>query len=402
MKMEFLQLNEITIEILKDAEKMLEGYDSRIFKAKVVRALGPGGQRKAERELEWNRKTIRKGLYELENDVCINRLSETGRKSSEYHLPNLLGDIAAIVKPSSQADPTFRTTQLYSPLTAGEVRRRLIEDMGYNDEELPCERTIRTKLNDMEYKPQKVGKTRPVKKIPQTDAIFDRVRSINKEADETEGVIRASLDAKAAINIGPFSRGGYNRSGVQASDHDFAPETVLKLFGVFLPAHDESFLYFTESSVTPDFMFDVLEDLWPEIDRRFNPHTLVINSDNGPENNSHRTQFVRRAVEFAFEKGITVRLAYYPPYHSKYNPIERIWGVLENHWNGELLNSIEKVMGLARTMKWNGKNPAVKMVKGIYETGAKLTKKVMAGYEALINRLPGLEKWFVDIIPDAV
>jgi hypothetical protein len=52
-------------------------------------------------------------------------------------------------------------------------------------------------------------------------------------------------------------------------------------------------------------------------------------------------------------------------------------------------------------MKWNGKNPAVKIVKGIYETGVKLTKKVTAGYEALIQRLPGLENWFADIIPDA-
>jgi hypothetical protein len=123
-------------------------------------------------------------------------------------------------------------------------------------------------------------------------------------------------DTRAAINIGPFSRGGYSRSHIQASDHDFAPTAVLKLFGVFLPAYDESFLYFTESSVTPDFMFDVLEELRPELDRRFNLHTFVINSDNGPENSS-RTQFVRRAAEFAFEKEITVRPAYYPPCRSK-------------------------------------------------------------------------------------
>lgn len=397
--MEFLQLDEITIEILKDTEKILEGYDSRIFKAKVVQALGPGGQRKAERELEWNRKTIRKGLYELENDVCINRLSETGRKSSEYHLPNLPEDITATVKPSSQADPTFRTTQLYSPLTADEVRRRLIEDMGYNDEELPCVRTIRTKLNDMNCKPQKVEKTGPAKKIPQTDAIFDQVHSISKDADETEGVVRASIDAKAAINIGPFSRGGYNRSGIQASDHDFAPETVLRLFGVFLPAHDESFLYFTESSVTPDFMFDVPEDLWPETDRRFSPHTLVINSDNGPDNNSHRTQFVRRAVEFASEKGITVRLAYYPPYHSKYNPIERRWGILESHWNGTLLNTRETVLEWARSMTWKGIHPIVELRDRIYEKGIRITKKAFRPIEKRLKRDKEIPKYSVTIQP---
>jgi hypothetical protein len=65
---------------------------------------------------------------------------------------------------------------------------------------------------------------------------------------------------------------------------------VLKLFGIFLPAYDESFFYFTESKLTADFIVDMLENIWPELQRRFEPHTLVINLDNGPENNSARTQ----------------------------------------------------------------------------------------------------------------
>lgn len=144
-------------------------------------------------------------------------------------------------------------------------------------------------------------------------------------------------------------------------------------------------------------MIDALENLWPVINSRFNPHKIVINSDNGPENNSKRTQFIKRLVEFTEKKGINITLAYYPPYHSKYNPIERVWGVLENYWNGELLDSVEKVLGLARTMKWNGKNPVVKMVSGVYKKGITLTKKEKKEFEKKINRLPGLEKWFVDI-----
>jgi transposase len=72
--------------------------------------------------------------------------------------------------------------------------------------------------------------------------------------------------------------------------------------------------------------------------------------DNGPDNNSHRTQFIKRIVDFAYSNSLHVRLGYYPPYHSKYNPIERVWGRLENHWNGELLDSEEKVLGLASTI----------------------------------------------------
>ncbi|MCP5084860.1 MAG: hypothetical protein GY948_24500, partial [Alphaproteobacteria bacterium] len=64
---------------------------------------------------------------------------------------------------------------------------------------------------------------------------------------------------------------------------------------------------------------------------------LVINLDNGPSASSHRTQFIKRITEFAIKNKIAIHLAYYPPYHSKYNPVERCWGVLERHWNGDIL-----------------------------------------------------------------
>ena len=220
---------------------------------------------------------------------------------------------------------------------------------------------------------------------------------MNKLADETEGVIRISTDAKANINIGPFSRGGYNRTGIEAGDHDFGPESILKLFGIYLPASDENYFYFSESRITADFMVDALESLWPMIKTRFDPHTIVINLDNGPENSSRRTQFINRLVQFAKENNVDINLTYYPPYHSKYNPIERVWGVLEKHWKGELLTSVEKVLGLARTMKWNGKNPIVTTIQGVYKKGISLSQKAMRYLEKMIIRVPGIEKWAVDI-----
>ena len=216
-------------------------------------------------------------------------------------------------------------------------------------------------------------------------------------ADESPGVLRISIDTKATIKIGAFSRGGYNRQGSKAVDHDFEPETTLKLFGIHIPEKDENYLYFTESNVTADFMVDALEDLWRSLENQTELHTIVINADNGPENSSRRTQFIKRIVEFAENKSIDVKLAYYPPYHSKYNPIERVWGALENHWRGELFESVDKTIGLARTMKWKSKNPVVKVVDKIYETGIRLSKSVMKKYESMLNRLSGLEKWFVDI-----
>ncbi len=86
-------------------------------------------------------------------------------------------------------------------------------------------------------------------------------------------------------------------------------------------------------------MVDRLEELWKTFAPEDRPHTLVINADNGPENSSRRTQWMKRLTEFSDTHQIRIRLAYYPPYHSKYNPVERLWGVLENHWRGELLDS---------------------------------------------------------------
>jgi transposase len=235
------------------------------------------------------------------------------------------------------------------------------------------------------------------KKIAETEDIFSHVQLANRLADESDGIVRISMDTKASVNIGPFSRGGYSRQSVNACDHDFEPETVLKPFGIFLPAFDETYLYFTQSNVTADFMVDALEDLWPIIKDRFNPHTIAINMDNGPENHSRRTQFMKRLVDFAIGNEVSLSLVYYPPYHSKYNPVERVWGVLENHWNGQILDSVEKTLGLARTMTYNGRNPIVKIVTGAYEKGIKLTKKARQHIENMIERLPGIEKWAVEI-----
>jgi hypothetical protein len=238
------------------------------------------------------------------------------------------------------------------------------------------------------------------------DFIFGQLAKVNQEADEDPTILRLSLDAKARVNVGLFDRGGKNRVTVQTFDHDFQPKTTLTPYGIFLPERDELFLYLTESKITRDFIVDILEDFWTSEKSRFPlVKTLVLNQDNGPENNSRRTQFMKRIVEFSQKYQINIRLAYYPPYHSKYNPIERTWAVLENHWNGSILDEVETVLKFAETMTWKGKNPVVKLVTQTYKTGVKLTQKAMSKIEEQIERLthstaqdfPNLGKWFIDI-----
>ncbi|MCF6312683.1 MAG: transposase [Verrucomicrobiales bacterium] len=100
---------------------------------------------------------------------------------------------------------------------------------------------------------------------------------------------------------------------------------------------------------------DCLESIFLELKKRCPQiKTLVINADNGPESSGRRKQWLNRLVEFSDKHGITIQLAYYPPYHSKYNPIERCWGVLGNHWRGQLLERVAKTLGLTRSMTYGG------------------------------------------------
>ena len=126
---------------------------------------------------------------------------------------------------------------------------------------------------------------------------------------------------------------------------------------------------------------------------------IQLKVDNGPENSGVRTQFLNRMVEFVDETGKPIQLLYYPPYHSKYNPIERCWGILETHWNGTLLNNVDTMLGWAQSMTWKGIQPIVKLTKKVYHKSISLAKKEMQVIEERLERNPLLPKWDILIRP---
>ena len=153
------------IPVLIDAAKALKGSQRRLFMAKAVQAMGRGGQRWAMEHLGWCRDTVRKGTHELRSGMtCVDAFSARRRKPAEEHLPRLLDDIRGIVDGQCQADPKFQTDRLFVRISAAEVRRRLIAEKGYTDEQLPTQQTINTKLNLLGYRLTKVAKCRPQKK----------------------------------------------------------------------------------------------------------------------------------------------------------------------------------------------------------------------------------------------
>ncbi len=203
------------------------------------------------------------------------------------------------------------------------------------------------------------------------------------------------------MNIGDYSRGGKTRGNNQAQDHDMGVKEKYIPCGILDEDTGQLYLNFGSSYKTSDFIVDSLCWWWKQIPvaEQQKLNLIQIKLDNGPENSSVRTQFLNRMVNFASEIQKSIQLLYFPPYHSKYNPVERCWGILEQHWNGAILSNLETMLSWAKTMKWKGIKPIVNLNQEIYRKGISLTKNAMAELELSLMRNPDLPKWDIFILP---
>jgi transposase len=396
-------LNNETKQVIKDACTRLTGWKRRAYQAKMTNTYFQGSARKAERELGWGRASVQKGLNETDSGIRhVDQYHARGRLRTEDKIPGLKDDIIALAELHTQADPAMKSALTYTRLTGKSARQALMTEKGYRDEDLPTDNTLGTILNRLGYNLKRVLKSKPRKKVSEVDAIFENVWEVNRRSDENPTSLRLSLDAKAKLAIGPFSRHGKSRGKTarHANDHDMHAKVKLVPYGILEVASGQLTIVFGTSYETSDFIVDCLE-LWWEHNRARYPYIteLVLNLDNGPNSASSRTQFLRRMTEFSDRTRLRIRLAYYPPYHSKYNAIERCWGILEEHWNGEILDTIEKAINWAGTMTWKGIQPVVHLWNNIYAKGVRLTKKEMRPYEERLERSSSLPKWDVVIPP---
>lgn len=228
---------------------------------------------------------------------------------------------------------------------------------------------------------------------------------MNALADGDPEALRISMDTKATVDIGEYSRYGRSRglAPVKAWDHDMRPKEKLIPGGILEPVSGRSFLFFTNSYKTSDFMVDGLVLWWGERKQYLSEvKRLFINMDNGPECSGRRSQFIQRMVEFVDMTGLEVRLVYYPPYHSKYNAIERYWAGLEKSWNGYLLDSVNCVLNRAGNFIWKGLRATVRLFNAAYEKGVKVCGEEKKELEKRIERLEQLPLYDIKISPITV
>jgi hypothetical protein len=202
----------------------LTGYKRRRFVAEVTLALCEGNARRSEERFGWSRRTAEKGLRERVSGIrCLENFAARRRPTWEEKHPQLAADIQAIVEPKTQADPELKSARRYTNLSAKEVRQALREK-GYREEDLPAERTLRDILNRMNYRLKRIQKGKPLKKTKDTDAIFANVAAVKAAARGDPETLEISMDTKAKVALGDYSRGGKNPDqGGGGSDEGMGP-----------------------------------------------------------------------------------------------------------------------------------------------------------------------------------
>jgi len=258
-------------------------------------------------------------------------------------------------------------------------------------------------LNRFGYTLKKVLKVKPLRKIPETDAIFENVGKRHQEAREDSGILRISIDTKAKVKVGNLSRGGYSRMRfvTKAADHDQQWDATLIPLGIYELNSQQVTMLFGNSLETSDFIVDGLEMWWNLRREELDHYTkIMIDLDNGKALAGNTKRFIKRMVNFAKIINKPIHLVYYPPYHSKYNPMERVWAALENYWRGLILDTIPNTLKIAAQMTWKGIHPSVRFMNNVYQKGLPApTQEELNELERFIIRNPKLKKWDIQIFP---
>lgn len=204
------------------------------------------------------------------------------------------------------------------------------------------------------------------------------------------------------MKIGDLSRGGYDRNieAPKALDHDYQSQATLVPFGILDVLGEQLWIYFGQSKETTDFVVDCLEQWWKDNGDGYEGiEELMIELDGAGQIRSNRTQFIQRIVAFSQQNNLKIRLIYHPPYHSKYNTIERCWACLENYWRGAVLDSREAAIAWAKNMTWKGVKPIVELVEKTYQSGIVPSVEELETSKQSWHPCPKLPCWDISIMP---
>lgn len=367
---------------------MKEFYDSldekgrRRYAGIEALKLGFGGRNYIARILNCSRGTVLKGVKEvsgLSGKETEGRIRGVGggRKPYTHDWKDIDEKFLEVLHDHTAGDPMDEKVR-WTDLTPGEIGVALREDHGIRVSKW----VVRQLLKKHNYRRRKAQKKTTMKQdIPNRNAQFENIARLTAEYQAAGNPI-LSMDTKKKEYLGNFYREGhlYTLETLLTNDHDFTSSAT----GIIIPhsLYDEEqnigYIQIGTSHDTSEFVCDSLRHWWYTYGKpRFPLATsILIKCDGGGSNDSRHYLFKQDLQALADEIGIEIRIAHYPPYCSKYNPIEhRLFPHVTRACHGVVFTSIELVKELMeKTHTKAGLKALVHIIDKVYQTGRKLSE----------------------------
>jgi hypothetical protein len=290
---------------------------------------------------------------------------------------------------------------IWTDLTATDIAARLTADGTPVSVHI-----VEQLLEEHDYHRRKVQKELPLDEHPDRDAQFHNIARLKEEyLDSLHPML--SIDTKKRELLGTFYRAGtlFTTRTQRAFDHDFPSyaDGVVIPHGLYDLRLNRGYLHLGTSHDTSAFACDCLEDWWGRFGQVQYPgaQSLLLFCDGGGSNSANTYLFKADLQALVNKIGLEVRVAHYPPYTSKYNPIEhRLFCHVTRACQGVLFRSLAVVKQLMeKTQTRTGLRVVVDVVEKVYETGRKLAESVKKGLHLIRDLF--LPKWNYRILPQA-
>jgi hypothetical protein len=369
-----------TEQIMRKYYITLSEKDRRRYAAVEALKLGVGGQGYIAKVLGCDEKTVHNGRIELEQlpnepeyDPAI-RKPGGGRKGYVEHYPNIDEQFLDVLKEYTAGDPMDEKV-VWTDLTPDEIAKFLQEK-----HQVDVSKTVIKKLlKKHDYRRRKAQKKKTMKTVPNRDEQFKNIDKL-KAKFSAEGNPIISFDTKKKENLGNFYRAGhlYTREELHANDHDFSTDAkgVIIPHGIYDVQQNIGYVHIGTSKDTSQFACDCLRSWWLKHGRIIYPKatSILMLCDGGGSNASRHYIFKEDLQKLADELGVEIRIAHYPAYCSKHNPIEhRLFPHVTRACQGVLFTSVELVRQLIlKTKTKQGLKVFVDIMEQVYQTGRKV------------------------------
>lgn len=394
-------------QAMKKYYATLSEKDQRRYAAIEALKLGQGGQRYVAQLLGCSEKTVSRGLADLdempEQPQYEPRIRKPGGGRPRYDetYPEIDAQFQAVLKEHTAGDPMDGQV-VWTDLTPVQIAGLL----GQQPQPVPVSKTVvRQLLKKHKYRRRKAQKKQTMKSVPHRDEQFTKIATLKAEFQAAGNPI-ISFDTKKKEYLGNFYRDGhlYTRHELHAYDHDFTSvaEGIIIPHGIYDLQRNVGYLHLGISKDTSEFACDCIRTWWEHHGRAAYPHATAILGlcDGGGSNHTHHYIFKEDLQKLVDELGIEIRIAHYPPYCSKYNPIEhRLFPHVTRACQGVLFTSVALVKELIEKTKTStGLKVAVEIIETVYHTGRQVAADFKANMRIVFDDY--LPRWNYRALPN--